>query len=909
MRGRRSAGPSLRAGSTGWSATRDGRAPGHRPQDRQPPSRPTPRWPSTPSSASTRSPSSTGAFAEHGSASAGGAALGPARQGRRRRHRRCSCSRRCAERDDPRWADGSSRETADGHGGGALRGDASERLPHLPGPRAAARSSPRAGGSVADHAHCTRTAEPIAARRLGRCRRPTARAGRGHRGAARRRCSSSPAPARARPRRWRRGWSGWSPTASSTPDQVLGLTFTRKAAGELAERVGERLRQLRARGLWRPATTDGAETLGEPTVSTYHSYAGRARRRARPAARVRARRRGCSPRPPRWQLADEVVARLRRRHDAGRPRRRARSPTRSLDAGRRAAPSTCVDPGAARADLVEPAARRSRRPPSRRAGPAADAAVGKVLADAAGAAARCCRWSRATRRASATREALDFGDQMALAARLARDSPRSARPSAARFRVGAARRVPGHQPRPGGAAAGAVRPAGHPVTAVGDPCQSIYGWRGASAARWTGSRRRSAAATATRRAGALADELAQRPGPSSRWPTASPRRCASRRPPVDRALRPGARAGTRGRGAGVVPARRPVDDEAATAVAAQRRGWRRPGDAAGRRPAGGAVPAAHRSSRRSRRRCGRAGCRSRWSASAGCWTRPRSRRRRAAAGARRPDPRRRAACGCSPGPLAARRRATSTGWAPGHASARLADGRGGRGASRGAGSRGATVGRGPRRGRPPRSAATASTKPQLVEALDDLAAAGLAAPRAGTRGGRARLRRSSAGSSVGCAASPDLPLPDLVADTERTLGLDVEVAAAARARPAAARAHLDAFADVAAGSRRADRPTLRRLPGLARRGRGRGARAWTRATSSRPGRGPGAHRARGQGPGVGRRRGAGAGRGHLPRPTRGPRTDGDGGSAPSPTSGWSGGLRARVALRLRGDHDGLPGCN
>ena len=48
-------------------------------------------------------------------------------------------------------------------------------------------------------------------------------------------------------------------------------------------------------------------------------------------------------------------------------------------------------------------------------------------------------------------------------------------------------RVPGHQPCAAGAAA-SLYGDGHPVTAVGDPRQSIYGWRGASAATSSGSR-------------------------------------------------------------------------------------------------------------------------------------------------------------------------------------------------------------------------------------------------------------------------------------------------------------------------------------------------------------------------------------------------------------------------------------
>ena len=60
------------------------------------------------------------------------------------------------------------------------------------------------------------------------------------------------------------------------PGQVLGLTFTRKAAGQLLRRVRSRLARLAGIGL-AAGSAVAPEPAGTPMVSTYHAFAGLAK--------------------------------------------------------------------------------------------------------------------------------------------------------------------------------------------------------------------------------------------------------------------------------------------------------------------------------------------------------------------------------------------------------------------------------------------------------------------------------------------------------------------------------------------------------------------------------------------------------------------------------------------------------
>ncbi|SCE80406.1 DNA helicase-2 / ATP-dependent DNA helicase PcrA [Micromonospora viridifaciens] len=254
------------------------------------------------------------------------------------------------------------------------------------------------------------------------------------------------------------------------PEQILGLTFTRKAAGELAHRVRTRLDQL-IRRLGRPGRDPHEDPLaGEPTVSTYHSYAGRIvtehglRAGYEPTTRLLTE-------ASRWQLVDLLV----RNYD-GDMSEVDRMPSSVTDA---------VLALAAELDehLVDPddlAAWTGRFFAEVQSWP------GRVYADV-----RKALQLQQTRlkllplvRAYAQRkddfEAMDFADQLARAARVARDHPGVGVIERDRFRVVL---LDEYQDTSHAQVVllNALFGGGHPVTAVGDPCQSIYGWRGASA--------------------------------------------------------------------------------------------------------------------------------------------------------------------------------------------------------------------------------------------------------------------------------------------------------------------------------------------------------------------------------------------------------------------------------------------
>ncbi|MEU2409011.1 UvrD-helicase domain-containing protein [Streptomyces rubiginosohelvolus] len=269
-------------------------------------------------------------------------------------------------------------------------------------------------------------------------------------------------------------------TGQVAPEQVLGLTFTNKAAGELAERVRK---ALIAAGVTDPDVIDPDNPPGEPTISTYHAFAGRLltehglRIGLEPSTRLLAD-------ATRYQLAAKVL-------------REAPGPypalTRSF--------STLVSDllaldGELSEHLVRPGTLETYDTELLR-----DLASAKLsnadlrkIPEAAEARRSLLGLTERYRAAKRSRDLLDFGDQIALSAELALTRPEVGRILREEFRVvlldeyqdtSVAQRLLLSALFGSGTQSGAADhapPTGHAVTAVGDPCQAIYGWRGASVA-------------------------------------------------------------------------------------------------------------------------------------------------------------------------------------------------------------------------------------------------------------------------------------------------------------------------------------------------------------------------------------------------------------------------------------------
>ncbi|MET9882491.1 ATP-dependent DNA helicase [Streptomyces sp. NPDC006430] len=269
-------------------------------------------------------------------------------------------------------------------------------------------------------------------------------------------------------------------TGAVAPEQVLGLTFTNKAAGELSERVRKALARAGisdpdplpgfAGGASLPAGGDAAG--GEPRISTYHAFAGQLlkdhglRIGLEPSARLLAD-------ATRFQLAARVL-------------REAPGPYPALT---KSVPDLVSDllalDGELSEHLVAPEQLR-----------AYDTELLDVLAgtkltnddlrkvpEAVRGRLELLELTERYRAAKRSRDLLDFSDQIALSAQLATTRPEVGVLLREEFRVvlldeyqdtSVAQRLLLSGMFGGGS--------GHAVTAVGDPCQAIYGWRGASVA-------------------------------------------------------------------------------------------------------------------------------------------------------------------------------------------------------------------------------------------------------------------------------------------------------------------------------------------------------------------------------------------------------------------------------------------
>ncbi|MGX5716964.1 ATP-dependent helicase [Arthrobacter sp. MAHUQ-56] len=265
------------------------------------------------------------------------------------------------------------------------------------------------------------------------------------------------------------------------PEEVLGVTFTRKAAGELASRIRAKLlalQRLAARDTGHQVFPKGllSSDALEPKVSTYHSFASGIV--SDYGLRLGVERDvvllgGAQA----WQLASEVVEAYDGEYSHFRAAKSTLVKAVIQLAGECAEhlqePEDVEAWLMARLDEYEALpylAEKKKNPPQ------AAADLAGMLRTRASVADMVGRYAEAKR----ARGALDFGDLVALAARVAQEVPLAATMERQRYKVvlldefqdtSYAQLVLFSRLFGGG----------HAVTAVGDPNQSIYGFRGASA--------------------------------------------------------------------------------------------------------------------------------------------------------------------------------------------------------------------------------------------------------------------------------------------------------------------------------------------------------------------------------------------------------------------------------------------